>query len=62
MLEAESDVISYDEVLALVNKTISRQKKPPKEKKVLFKFLIIRIIGYLVRRAVLISATLTFII
>ncbi|XP_063689419.1 copper-transporting ATPase 1-like isoform X2 [Bolinopsis microptera] len=33
VLEAESDVISYDEVLALVNKTISRQKKPPKEKK-----------------------------
>ena len=34
MLEAESDIISYEEVLALVNKTISRQKKPPKEKKV----------------------------
>ncbi|KAL5270902.1 hypothetical protein ACHWQZ_G001535 [Mnemiopsis leidyi] len=33
VLEAESDVISYDEVMALVNKTMSRQKKPPKEKK-----------------------------
>ena len=43
VLEAESNIISYDDVIGLVNKTMSRQPKPVKTKKVkysLFSYIV----------------------